>query len=196
MQEREKKRYQIDLILSSPSLLRFLPPSLFPQIQVAAPFLLLLPGLFLSFGFLGGSRVLWWGGLTVRVRVVVSGKRFGVVKGGGAGFGLVGVGGCLIMVVSAVSWLGSFWGEVLGFKFWTVADFYGDFRLRGLVRGAAAVVSWLVEDWVIMVLFFFWEGRSLCVCLLQGYCHRRLAPVVVDCCARWRGCTVMVWWGV
>lgn len=78
--------------------------------------------------------------------MVVSGKRFGVVKGGGAAFGLVGVGGCLIMVVSVVSWLGSFWGEVLGFKFWTVADFYGDFRLRGLVRGAAAVVSWLVED--------------------------------------------------
>jgi hypothetical protein len=31
------------------------------------------------------------------------------------GFGLVGVGGCLIMVVSVVSWLGSFWG-----KFWVL----------------------------------------------------------------------------
>jgi len=52
----------------------------------------------------------------------------------------------------------------LGFKFWTVVDFYGDFRLRGLVRGAAAVVSWLGGRLSHYGSFFFGRGEvSVCV---------------------------------
>lgn len=110
---------------------------------------------------------------------MVSSKRFGVVKGGGAGFR-----------PCWCRWLpnnGGFYGKltgfVLGFKFWTVVDFCGDFRLRGLVRGAAVVVSWLGGRLSHYGSFF---GRGevcvcVCVCLLQGYYHRRLTPMVVDC---------------